>query len=100
MQVNHFVSTALVTISLVVVGTSAKAAHVAQLGDLDSNLDNIGEITTSVLNRLGYECDTVANVGIVCKKCEAERFTEKCKTFICDAVTRKCRQQDVTLPNL
>ena len=37
--------------------------YLAQLG----NIDNIGAVTTSVLDRLGYDCQTVANVGIVCK---------------------------------
>ncbi len=96
MKTYHVVLAALVSIPLAVAGSTVRAENLAQLG----NLENIGEITTSVLDRLGYECDTVADVGIVCKKCESERFTEKCETYVCDAVTRKCRQQDLTLPNL
>lgn len=91
-----FSAIALAAVSLVWFGSSVQAQTIAQL----DSLENIGEITTSVLDRLGYECDTVADVGIVCKKCKEERFTEKCKTYVCDAVTKKCRQQDVTLPNL
>ena len=96
MKTHHFLLSALVIVSLSVFSTSVQAENIAQL----ERLEDLGGITTGLLDRLGYECDTVANVGIVCKKCKEERFTEKCKTYICDAVTKKCRQQDITLPNL
>jgi hypothetical protein len=75
-----------------------------RLAQLD-NLENIGEVTTNVLDRLGYECDTVANVGLVCKKCSEDSdspiaVTEKCTAYICDAVTKKCRKNNAVLPKL
>ena len=73
------------------------ADNVAQL----DNLENIGEITVSVLDRLGYDCDTVADVGLVCKKCSSDSVvTEKCEAYVCDVATRKCRKQEATLPKL
>ncbi|VEP15498.1 conserved hypothetical protein [Hyella patelloides LEGE 07179] len=76
---------------------SLSAESIAQL----DNLENIGEVTTSVLDRLGYECDTVADVGLVCKKCSSENMlTEKCTAYICDAATKKCRKKNATLPQL
>lgn len=72
----------------------------AKIAQLD-NLEGIGEVTTAVLDRLGYDCDTVANVGIVCKKCSSDSvLTEKCTAYICDAATKKCRKKDATLPKL
>lgn len=73
------------------------AETIAQL----DNLERIGEVTTAVLDRLGYDCNTVADVGIVCKKCSSESIlTEKCTAYICDAATKKCRKRDATLPKL
>ena len=72
------------------------AENIAQL-----DLENIGEVTTSVLDRLGYDCDTVANVGLVCKKCSSDNvLTEKCTAYICDAATKKCRKKNATVPKL
>ena len=72
------------------------AENVAQL-----DLENMGEVTTSVLDRLGYDCDTVANVGLVCKKCSSDNvLTEKCDAYICDAATKKCRKKNATVPKL
>jgi hypothetical protein len=75
-----------------------------RLAQLD-NLENIGEVTTNVLDRLGYECDTVANVGLVCKKCSEDsdspiNLTEKCTAYVCDAVTKKCRKNNAVLPKI
>lgn len=76
---------------------SLSAESISQL----DNLENIGEVTTSVLDRLGYECDTVADVGLVCKKCSSESMlTEKCTAYICDAATKKCRKKNATLPKI
>lgn len=92
------ISVAVGSLGLAVLPTNASNQYLAQLG----NIDNIGSVTTSVLDRLGYDCQTVANVGIVCKKCKASNngLTEKCNAYICDAVTKKCRKQKATLPNL
>ena len=73
---------------------SLSAENIAQL-----DLENIGEVTTGVLDRLGYDCDTVANVGLVCKKCSSDNvLTEKCTAYICDAATKKCRKKNATVP--
>lgn len=69
----------------------------AQLG----NLENIGEMTTGILDGLGYDCDTVAGIGLVCKKCDSDnRFTQKCTAYTCDAATKKCRKNNAVLPKL
>lgn len=76
--------------------SSLNAKNIAQL-----DLDNIGEVTIGVLDRLGYDCDTVANVGLVCKKCSSDNvLTEECTAYICDAATKKCRQKKATVPKL
>ena len=65
------------------------------------DLNNIGNITTSVLDKLGYECDTASAAGIICRKCsESSSVTEKCTAYICDSVTKKCRKKEATLPKL
>lgn len=75
---------------------SLSAESIAQI-----DLENIGEVTTSVLDRLGYDCDTVANVGLVCKKCSSDNvLTEECNAYICDAATKKCRKKNATVPKL
>ena len=76
---------------------SLSADNIAQL----DNLENLGEVSISVLDRLGYDCNDVAGVGIVCKKCKSDNgLTEKCTAYICDAATKKCRQKDATVPKL
>ena len=66
-----------------------------------AQLENITNITTSVLDRLGYECDTASAAGIICRKCsESNSVTEKCTAYICDSVTKKCRKKEATLPKL
>ena len=70
------------------------------LAQLD-NLENLGEVSISILDRLGYDCNDVAGVGIVCKKCDSDSVvTEKCTAYICDAATKKCRKKDATVPKL
>jgi len=66
-----------------------------------AQLENIGKITTSVLDKLGYECDTASAAGIICRKCSEQSIvTEKCTAYICDSVTKKCRKKEATLPKL
>ena len=78
---------------------SQPSLSIEKIAQLD--LENIGEITTSVLDRLGYDCETVANVGLVCKKCSSDNvLTEKCTAYICDAATKKCRKKNATVPKL
>ena len=85
------------TVELILPKPNFSTENIAQL----DNLENLGEITTSVLDRLGYDCDTVANVGLVCKKCSSENvLTEKCTAYICDAATKKCRKKNATVPKL
>ena len=101
MRISYFaVAFALGCFSLANTQHSTRAANIAQLDSIE-NIENIGEITMSVLDRLGYDCDTVAGVGIVCKKCSSDSIlTEKCTAYICDAATKKCRKKDATLPKL
>jgi hypothetical protein len=99
--VMRFFYLAIALSSLVISQPSFGTDKLAQL----DNLENIGEITTNVLDRLGYECDTVANVGLVCKKCSENSdspiaLTEKCTAYVCDAVTKKCRKNNAVLPKL
>jgi len=92
------ISLAVGSLGLSALPADSNNQYLAQLG----NIDRIGAVTTSVLDRLGYDCQKVANVGIVCKKCKSSNrgLTEKCNAYICDAVTKKCRKQNATLPNL
>jgi hypothetical protein len=90
-------SFAFSSLAIAISQPSFSANTIAQL----DNLENLGEVTTSILDKLGYDCDTVAGVGLVCKKCSSNNsFTEKCTTYICDAVTKKCRKKNLTLPNI
>ena len=76
---------------------SVSANTVAQLGGIDS-LEDIENATTDILSGLGYDCQTAGAVGIACTKCTDESsVTQNCKAYICDAVTRQCRQQEATL---
>lgn len=98
MRIGFLVIASLATSSFGLVNPqpSFSRDRIAQL-----DLENVSEVTTSVLDRLGYDCNTVADVGIVCKKCSSENvLTEKCNTYICDAVTKKCRQENATIPKL
>jgi hypothetical protein len=84
--------------------TSQPSFGVDKLAQLD-NLENIGEMTTNILDGLGYDCETVAGVGLVCKKCSEESdsriaLTEKCTAYVCDAVTKKCRKNNAVLPKV
>ena len=73
---------------------------VAQLGGIDG-LGDIENATTDILSSLGYDCQTAGAVGIACTKCTDEgSVTQKCKAYICDSVTRECRQQEATLPDV
>lgn len=91
---------ASLTVSCFGLANSPQSLGAENIAQLD-NLENIGEVTTSVLDRLGYDCDTVANVGLVCKKCSSDNvLTEECTAYICDAATKKCRKKNATVPKL
>ena len=82
------------SVSLIAPQKTLGSAPIAQL-------DNITNITTSVLDKLGYECDTVSAAAIICRKCsEQSSVTEKCTAYICDSVSKKCRKRKATLPKL
>jgi hypothetical protein len=82
------------SVSLIASDKTLSSTPVAQL-------DNITNVTTSVLDKLGYECDTASAAGIICRKCsEQNSVTEKCTAYICDSVTKKCRKKEATLPKL
>lgn len=90
---------ASLTIGCFGLANSSQSLSAENLAQLD--LENMGEVTTSVLDRLGYDCDTVANVGLVCKKCSSDNaLTENCNAYICDAATKKCRKKNATVPKL
>lgn len=63
-------------------------------------LDDVGNASVSVLTRLGYDCKTASAGGILCTKCKADGFKQKCEAFTCDAVTKKCRRKTAELPNV
>lgn len=99
MRIASFVITTLTIGSFGLINSpqSLSADLIAQL----DNLEGVAEVSMSVLDRLGYECDTVADVGLVCKKCTSNSIvSEKCTAYICDAATRKCRKRNATLPKL
>ena len=84
------------SVSLIAPPKTLGQVPVAQL-----DLNNISNITTSVLDKLGYECNTASAAGIICRKCsESSSVTEKCTAYICDSVTKKCRKKEATLPKL
>ncbi|HHP7231673.1 MAG TPA: hypothetical protein ACFCUY_12545 [Xenococcaceae cyanobacterium] len=84
----------LSSLNLLAPNKSLSSASIAQL-------ENITEVTTSVLDNLGYECETVSAAAIICRKCAEEtNITEECTAYICDSVTKKCRKQKATVPNL
>ena len=68
--------------------------------DLVSQLGDVADITTGVLGKLGYDCQTASVGGIICKKCTVKDNSQKCEAFLCDAVTKKCRKKSAELPNL
>ncbi len=61
--------------------------------------DNLGDVTTTVLSKLGYDCQT-ASIGILCKKCKVEDDKQECVAYLCDAITKKCRKQSASIPKL
>ncbi|MGD1918325.1 MAG: hypothetical protein ACFCAD_05230 [Pleurocapsa sp.] len=61
--------------------------------------DNLGNVSTRVLSKLGYDCKT-SNVGIVCQKCQVEANKQKCVAYLCDVLTKKCRKKSAELPRL
>ncbi|MEL6495620.1 MAG: WD40 repeat domain-containing protein [Cyanobacteria bacterium J06623_7] len=63
-------------------------------------LDEVSNASVSVLSKLGYDCKTASAGGILCTKCKADGFKQKCEAFTCDAVTKKCRRKTATLPNI
>jgi hypothetical protein len=66
-----------------------------------AQLDGITNVTTSVLDKLGYQCETASAAGIICKKCSDDSdLTEKCTAYICDSITKKCRKKEANLPKL
>ncbi|GAB4532533.1 MAG: hypothetical protein Tsb0014_17080 [Pleurocapsa sp.] len=82
------------SVSLIASDKTLSSTPVAQL-------ESITNVTTSVLDKLGYECDTASAAGIICRKCsEQSSVTEKCTAYICDSVTKKCRKKEATLPKL
>ena len=62
--------------------------------------DDLGNATVSVLSKLGYDCKNASAGAIVCKKCKADGFKQKCTAFVCDAATKKCRKKSAELPNI
>ena len=79
---------------------SLSANLVAQLGGLDG-LADIENATIDILGTLGYDCQTAGALGIACTKCSDKGgLTQKCKAYICDSVTRKCRKQEANLPSV
>ena len=98
MKILYFLSLVLgfSSVSLITPNLALSSTSVAQL-----DLDNVTNITTSVLDQLGYKCDTASAAGIICRKCsESSSVTEKCTAYICDSVTKKCRKKEATLPKL
>ncbi|MGK7899789.1 MAG: hypothetical protein AB4372_40775 [Xenococcus sp. (in: cyanobacteria)] len=94
------VSLSVSTFGLINPNQSLSANLVAQLGGIDG-LGDIENATTDILSGLGYDCQTAGSVGIACTKCTDEgSASQKCKAYICDAVTRECRQQEATLPDV
>ncbi len=94
------VSLSVSTFGLINPNQSLGANLVAQLGGIDA-LEDIENATTDILSSLGYDCQTAGAVGIACTKCTDEgSLTQKCKAYICDAITRQCRQQEATLPDV
>ena len=93
------VSLSLGSFGLINPNQSLSANLVAQLGGLDG-LEDIEDATTSILDTLGYDCQTAA-IGIVCTKCsDDDGLTQNCKAYLCDAVTRDCRKQEAQLPRV
>ena len=62
--------------------------------------DDIGNASVSVLSKLGYDCQNASAGAIICKKCKADGFKQKCTVFACDAATKKCRKKSAELPNV
>lgn len=94
------VSLSVSTFGLINPNQSLGANLVAQLGGIDG-LGDIENATTDILSGLGYDCQTAGAVGIACTKCTEEGgASQKCKAYICDAVTKECRQQEATLPDV
>ncbi|MEM8721955.1 MAG: hypothetical protein AAGE84_22105 [Cyanobacteria bacterium P01_G01_bin.39] len=62
--------------------------------------DNLSNATVGVLSQLGYDCQTASVGGIICKKCQVEGNKQECQAFICDAVTKKCRERSATIPQV
>jgi len=62
--------------------------------------DDLGSASVSVLDKLGYDCENASAGAILCKKCEADGFKQKCTAFVCDAATKKCRKKSATVPNV
>ena len=82
------------SVSLILPNKTLSSTSIAQLDDL-------ANITTSVLDKLGYECETASAAAIIGRKClESSSITEECDAFICDSVTKKCRRQKAVLPKL
>jgi|GEM_PF-2753965 len=88
------VSLSVSSLGLMNPNPSLSSNLVAQLGGL-GGLGDVEDATTDVLKRLGYDCKT-ATVGIACTKCS----DNKCKAYICDAITKKCRKQKASLPGV
>ena len=84
----------LSSISLIIPHKSLSLTPIAQLEDITN-------ITTSVLDKLGYECETVSAAAMICRKCsDNSSITEKCTVYICDTATKKCRKQNANVPKL
>ncbi len=69
----------------------------AQLG----GLEDIENATTDILSGLGYDCQTAGALGIACTKCTTDdSITQTCKAYICDSITRSCREQQAQIPSV
>ncbi|WP_036484108.1 hypothetical protein [Myxosarcina sp. GI1] len=85
------------SVNLLSPNKTLSSTTIAQL----DQLEGVTNVTTSVLDKLGYDCQAASAAAIICKKCSEESsITEKCTAYICDSVTKKCRKKEANLPKL
>lgn len=86
-------SVAFLSVGLIIPSQSLSLDYADLPGDL-------GDATVSVLDKLGYDCQTASVGGIICKKCKTEDNKQKCVAYLCDAITKKCRKKSAEIPKL
>lgn len=91
-----FASIAIISFGLV----SSGSTYSFEYAGINDIADDLGSASVSILDKLGYDCQNASSGAIVCKKCKADGFKQKCTAFVCDAATKKCRKKSATVPNI